>query len=589
MEFRKDMKIALSYLEKYKLLTLMSILVLILIFLFEGLGIGMIIPIMQEISGRGSANFFTKYTRLLFDSMHIQYNFLNLMIVFGIAMLTKYLLLAVQSKFARVLNASIIYDLRQRAFQNLLDFPLSYYYKTKLGNLVASLYTSARNAGSLIEYTILMFTESIFCLVYLLLSLLISVPLTIFICGIASLAYLFIVPRFKIARDIGREEKDIMDKMSSFLFDKLGGIKVLKSFNNEGFVYREFTALARSYKEFIVKIQNNRIIADLLLEPPVLILIIVLLVVSVEVLHLSIIPLIALLYIFRSLTPRINTINKYYLQIQGYLPHFAKIQEIVEREDKIYLPEGSKAIATIKSGIEFSNVWFRYPGCDTYALKNINIFIEKNKTTALVGITGGGKTTLVDLILRHHIPEKGAIKIDGIDLSQIKGGAWRNIVSVVDQDNYLFNDSIYNNILYGKLDASEEEVINAAKLANAHNFILSIPQGYKAQVGERGIKLSGGQKQRIALARALIRNPQILILDEATSALDSDTERLIQDSIATLSQSKTIIIIAHRISTIIGADKIIVIEHGEAVEEGTHKELLGKSGVYEKYYRLQYQ
>ena len=587
MKIRNDIKIALSYLKGYKALAFATIVVLIFLFLSEGMGIGMIIPILQEIGGEESANIFTKYAKLLLNFIHISYNFLNLIILFGLVMLAKYSLLALQQNLARTLSASVMHDFRKKAFENLMDLPLSYYYKTKTGNMVATINTSSQNASGMIEMVVLAFTELIFCIVYLALAFIISVPITMLICLITSITYIFVVPRFKKAHSWGRRGKSIIDDISSFLVDKLGGIKIIKSFNNEKFHLKRFDRLISDYKQFAISIQNNRIIASLLLEWPLLVLVVALLIFSVQVLHLAIAPLITLLYVFQALIPRINSINNKYLQVRELLPHFSKVEDIISRENKTYLTQGQRSFKTFESNIRFDNVWFKYVDTEGYALKNINLAIEKNKTTAFVGTSGGGKTTLVDLVLRQHDPGRGTIKVDTVDLREIKRSNWHNIVSIVDQDNYLFHDTIYNNILYGNLVGEGKDVIGAAKLANAHDFISNLPDKYETVVGERGIKLSGGQKQRIALARALIRNPQILVLDEATSALDSESEKLIQDSIGKLSKSKTIIIIAHRLSTIAHADKIVVIENGEILEEGTAEVLLKKNGIFKRYHSLQ--
>ena len=589
MRFGKEINIVFSYIKKFKVLVCLNVLVLLGTSLFEGLGIGMIVPILQTMSGESSTNFFTRYGKSLCQLLGIEYSFINLMVIFAIIMLTKYALVAIQQYTTRLLSASVTYELREKAFQNLMALPLGYYYKTKLGDIVATLYTSSNNSGGLMECAVLMFTSLVFCLAYIAINCLISIPLTVIACLLTLFSYFFIIPKFRMGFTQGKEEKTIIDKMSSFLFDKLGGIKILKSFNNEYFHIGEFKQLNSSFKRVAIKIQNNRILAGLCLEPLIFLLIIILLIFSVEVLHMRLVLLITFFYVFNRLIPQVKSVNTNYLQAMELLPHLSRIQDIIERENKIYLTDGSRRIKSVEFKIEFNNVWFKYPGSKEYVLKNITMVTEKNKTTALVGPSGGGKTTLVDLILRHHDPEKGSIKVDGVDLREIKRSDWHQIVSVVDQDPYLFNDTIYNNILYGKLDARKEDVINATKLANAHNFICMLPAKYDTLVGERGIKLSGGQKQRISLARALIRDPEILILDEATSALDSESERLIQDSIEKFSRSKTIIIIAHRISTIIKADKIIIIENGEVAEEGSHKKLLEKKGIYKRYYSLQYQ
>jgi len=281
-------------------------------------------------------------------------------------------------------------------------------------------------------------------------------------------------------------------------------------------------------------------------------------------------------------------VNNNFMQINEFLSHFGKIHELISREGKAYLPVGNKSKQILKDRIRMSNLSFRYPGASSDVLKRVSLDIRKNTTTALVGSSGSGKSTLIDMILRHHDPIEGEIHIDDQRLQDIKINDWRAIVSVVDQDPYLFNESIRDNILYGKFDATEEDLLRAAELANAHEFIESLSHGYDTVVGLRGMTLSGGQKQRLALARALIRNPQILILDEATSSLDSESERLIQNSITKFQGSKTMVIIAHRLSTIIHADNILLIENGEIKESGNHSELLKRAGRYKELYDFQY-
>jgi subfamily B ATP-binding cassette protein MsbA len=233
-----------------------------------------------------------------------------------------------------------------------------------------------------------------------------------------------------------------------------------------------------------------------------------------------------------------------------------------------------------KSEIEFKNVSFAYSG--EYVLKNINLKIPKGKTIALVGPSGGGKSTLADLIPRFYDATTGSITMDGIDIKNIRLKSLRDKIAIVTQESILFNDSVYNNILFGKPNATEEEVIQAAKVAFAHDFIMELENGYQTNIGDRGMKLSGGQRQRISIARAVLKNPEILILDEATSALDNESEKWVQEAVSALMQNHTALVIAHRLSTIQHADEIIVIEKGEIVQRGKHLELVASEGLYKK-------
>lgn len=237
--------------------------------------------------------------------------------------------------------------------------------------------------------------------------------------------------------------------------------------------------------------------------------------------------------------------------------------------------------------VEFQNVQFKYAEEGQPVLKNINFTIQPGKTAAFVGMSGGGKSTIVSLIPRFYDVTSGSVKIDGKDVREVDIKSLRSQIGIVLQDNILFSDSVKQNILMGKPDATDEEVIAAAKAANAHDFIMSLPNGYDTKVGERGVKLSGGQKQRIAIARVFLKNPPILVLDEATSALDLESEALIQESLERLASDRTTIIIAHRLSTITHADKIFVIDHGEVAEEGNHESLMAKKGIYHDLFQIQ--
>ncbi|HWZ21483.1 MAG TPA: ATP-binding cassette domain-containing protein, partial [Cytophagaceae bacterium] len=275
-----------------------------------------------------------------------------------------------------------------------------------------------------------------------------------------------------------------------------------------------------------------------------------------------------------------KAISSSFSTIQRGLASAVRIFSVIDTEITILDPEKPIKITKFENEISFHNVSFSY-GNDS-VLKNINMIIPKGKTIALVGPSGGGKSTLADLIPRFYDVTKGEIKIDGINIKDYSQESLRNLMGIVTQESILFNDTIYNNIAFGKPDASEEEVMHAAKIANAHDFILQTENGYQTNIGDRGAKLSGGQRQRISIARAVLKNPPILILDEATSALDSESERLVQEALTNLMKNRTSIVIAHRLSTIQHADEIMVLRKGEVEERGTHNTLLENGGLYKK-------
>jgi len=584
---KKNIQIALGHMRTHKKLLIVNIAILMVATLFEGFGIGMLMPILQSMADAETNNFFIKYTKYLFEFFNIKYGFMSLIIVFTTVMLSKYILVALQQYLSRVLSATMIFELRDKAFSNLMELPLSFYYRNRPGDLVATIYVSANNAGALIDFVLMMTKGGVFACAYITINCLISLPLTAVTMALAAVSYFFIYPRFQKVYNQGSQEKYLTDEINSFLHDSLSGIKILKAFNNEKNHIDDFRKTIGKYKIVQIKIMLNKILATFMLEPFAFVLMIMILVFAFKVLGISLVSLVVFLFIFSQLIPKVKLIINNYLQINELLPHFAKLQEIIDRDNKHYLPRGSKSIKKFDRNMQIENVFFRYPEGEEDVLKNINIIIEKFSTVALIGASGGGKTTLVDLILRLHDPSRGFIKVDSKPLKDINPKDWHKLVGVVDQDPYLFNNTVYNNILYGNKNADDGKVYDAAKMAYAHDFITKLPDKYETVVGNRGIKLSGGQKQRISLARALIRDPEILILDEATSSLDSESEELIQRSIREIQKKKTVIVIAHRLSTIRNSDKIVIIEDGRVVDEGNHRTLSEKKGRYTQYLALQ--
>ena len=271
-------------------------------------------------------------------------------------------------------------------------------------------------------------------------------------------------------------------------------------------------------------------------------------------------------------------------EISVDIPSVGRVFEILEEEPKIIDNENKILFQYFSDNITFENVDFKYKDSDEKILKNINFTVKKGETMAFVGNSGGGKSTLVNLIPRFFDVSNGAIKIDGVNIKDYDVKSLRKNIGIVPQETFLFSGTILQNIKYGKRDATFEEIKEAAKKANAHEFIKKLEDGYNTEIGERGVKLSGGQKQRIAIARAILENPQILILDEATSALDNESEKLVQDALEKLMENKTTFVIAHRLTTIENSDKIVVLQQGEIKETGTHAELLEKNGLYKSLY-----
>jgi ABC-type multidrug transport system fused ATPase/permease subunit len=288
------------------------------------------------------------------------------------------------------------------------------------------------------------------------------------------------------------------------------------------------------------------------------------------------------------LIPPIKQITVAYGFVQRGVASEERINKILLADNVIHEAQNPIELKKFSDSIQFKNVSFKYiKGDDGYVLKNINLEVKKGKTIALVGQSGSGKTTLADMLPRFYDCDNGEILIDNVNIKSATFNSLRNQIGVVTQESILFNDTILNNIVFGLPNTSKEDVIEAAKIANAHEFIIKLPNGYDTNIGDRGNKLSGGQKQRISIARAILRNPEILILDEATSALDTESEKLVQEALTNLMKNRTSIVIAHRLSTIANADEIIVMQLGEIIERGTHDQLYQQNGTYKKLCEMQ--
>ncbi|HKL66475.1 MAG TPA: ABC transporter ATP-binding protein [Bacteroidales bacterium] len=382
-----------------------------------------------------------------------------------------------------------------------------------------------------------------------------------------------------------------LGKLISVVEETLGGLRIIKAFNAEGKMKGIFDKTNNFFTKLYRRVLRRRYMASPLSEfLSTTVLMGVMYFGSTIVLSESgeMTPeqLIVFLAVFSQLIPPVKNITTMYFNVQKGLASLERIEYILNAEERIEEKENAVPVKSFKEEIRYDSVSFAYT--DDYVLEDISLSIKKGETVAIVGKSGSGKSTMVDLLPRFMDVNKGSITIDGIDIRGMKIRDLRNIMGIVNQTPILFNDSFRNNIAFGSDLVSDEDIERAAKVANAHDFIMESPGAYDYMVGERGNKLSGGQQQRISIARAVYANPPILILDEATSALDTESERLVQDAIERLMQSRTSIVIAHRLSTVQRADQIVVIDEGRIVEHGSHEELMKKkNGLYKKFYNMQ--
>ncbi|GAB6099447.1 ABC transporter ATP-binding protein [Halanaerocella petrolearia] len=401
----------------------------------------------------------------------------------------------------------------------------------------------------------------------------------------------YVVDRFnRRIREVSKRAQVKVANVSDVLQETISGVRVVKSFGREEYEYERFQE--QNYANFRANLKNSQLKATL---TPVteflaaLSFIVVLWYGGREVIagKMTAGELTGFFTLLLYITNPLKSLTKLSGTIQRALAAAERIFEIIDIQPAIQDQPGAKKLTEVDGVIEFDNVSFSYDD-NELALDKINLEAQPGQMVALVGPSGAGKSTLVNLVPRFYDPDQGMVSIDGVDIKEFKVNSLRDKIGIVPQETILFGGTIEDNILYGNLAASQEEVVQAAKAANAHEFVMSFADDYQTQIGERGVGLSGGQKQRIAIARAILNDPEILILDEATSALDTESEALVQEALERLMENRTTFVIAHRLSTVLNADRIVVMDEGRIVETGTHKELLNQEGVYEGLYQAQF-
>jgi ABC-type multidrug transport system fused ATPase/permease subunit len=489
--------------------------------------------------------------------------------------------------FIAPIRNGVVRDLRNRMHKKALDLPLSYYSNEKKGDLISRMTTDVMEIEWSIMQTLeMIFREPITILILFTAMVLMSPSLTLYVVLLLPIAALFIVLISKSVKNSARKAKETLGHVISLIEETLGSIKVVKAFNAEKHLQNKFETTNEKYFKQSVKVYRQTDLGSPLSEVVVTAILMLILFIGGSMVFtgkLQPAAFITYFIIASQLVPPIKQITQSYNNIQKGIASEERIDRILQGELEIHETSSPKHINGLNSQIEYKNVSFMYHKAGVgYVLKDVNLKIAKGKTVALVGQSGSGKTTMADMLPRFYDTDKGEILIDGQNIKDLSIKSLRNIIGVVTQESILFNDTIYNNIVFGIEGKTEQDVIDAAKIANAHNFVIEMPQGYHTNIGDRGSKLSGGQRQRINIARAVLKNPDILILDEATSALDTESEKLVQDALQKLMHSRTSIVIAHRLSTIMSADEIIVLSKGEIVERGNHQQLLALNGQYKK-------
>ena len=485
----------------------------------------------------------------------------------------------------------VVRDIRNDIYNKSLELPLSYYAHGRKGDMISRMTNDVYQIEmSVISSLAMIFRDPMTIVIYMAWLMIMSTHLTIFVLILLPIAGLLIGWIARSLKATAMKSQQKLGLLLSVMEETLFGLRIIKAFNAERRMSTYFFNLNNLYTRVMNKMYRRKDMASPLSEfLGTAVFIIILLYGGSLVLsgNTTLTPevFIGYLAVFSQIIQPSKTFSKAYYNIRRGLASADRIDKVITAEVNIRDAPDAKPKQSFESDIHFRNVSFKYD--DTYVLKDINIDIKKGRRVALVGQSGAGKSTLVDLIPRLYDIQEGDILIDGAPIQSVKIKDLRALMGNVNQEPILFNDTIFNNIAFSASNVVEEDVIQAAKIANAHDFIMEMPEGYHTNIGDRGSKLSGGQKQRISIARAILKNPPILILDEATSSLDTESEKLVQEALLNVMENRTSIVIAHRLSTIINADLICVMHEGRIVESGNHEELLRQNGIYKKLHSLQ--
>ena len=492
--------------------------------------------------------------------------------------------------FLSPLRSAVVKDLRGLIYHKMLLLPLSFFSEERKGDLISRMTSDVQE----IENSIMNSLEAIFrdpvnVLVFFAALLYMSPTLTLFVAVLFPATGFLIATVGKSLKRAARKTQARMGELLSLIEETIGGMRIIKAFNAQGLVGDRFADTNRRYASVMTKKYRKKDMAAPLSEfLGALVMVTVLwfggkLVIQEETLSAS--SFITYVAIFSQLIPPAKSFTNSLYSIQRGMASYERLERLLLADPSIKDAPDARPIEDLKEGVEYDSVSFAYDR--EHVLRDVNLYIPKGKSVALVGHSGSGKSTLADLLPRFYDLNEGDIRIDGTSIKDLRVHDLRSLMGIVTQEAILFNDTVYNNIAFGSSDASREDVEEAARVANAHDFISELEAGYDTVVGDRGDRLSGGQKQRITIARAILKNPPILILDEATSSLDTESERAVQEALFRLMENRTSLIIAHRLSTVQHADQILVLQDGRITERGQHEELLQKKGVYRKLSEMQ--
>jgi subfamily B ATP-binding cassette protein MsbA len=598
----------LSFAKPIEKFAIPYILFTILYVVFSSMVFVLLTPLMNAIFGTNSASISSgavqkphsvldvsawfKYYESYFIHIHgpwgaLQFVCAIIIVTIFIGNLFRYL----SARTMENLRVHTLLNLRRRVFNNVMDLHLGYFSNERKGDIISKVSSDVQVVQFSVTATLqVIFKEPMQLIAFIVMLFLYSVKLTLWSLLVVPISAFIISKIVKKLRSQAISAQQTYGNMISTLDEALSGVKIIKAFNATGFIKNKFDNENKRYSKILRSMAKRQQAASPVSEVlSVTMIACIVLYGGYLILNkrsdLTGADFIAYIAIFSQLMRPAKALSDSFSNIHQGIAAGERVLALIDEKPTIVDAPNAIAITEFKEGIYLKNINFAYG--DRVVLNNLTLTVPKGKTVALVGPSGGGKSTLMDLIPRFIEPQSGEICIDDKNIQDITMQSLRELMGIVNQETILFNDSIFNNIAFGKSGVTQEEVEAAAKIANAHNFIMETEKGYNTNIGDRGTKLSGGQRQRICIARAILNNPPIMLLDEATSALDTESEKLVQDALNNLMKNRTSLIIAHRLSTIQNADMIIVLENGVVVEQGKHQELIGQNGLYKRLIDMQ--
>ncbi|SEL05353.1 ABC transporter ATP-binding protein [Parapedobacter koreensis] len=595
----------LSYAKPIEKFAIPYVLTTLLSVVFSVLNLALVIPLLQTLFNTGESaaevakpehwydmtenfNYYATQAGLLYGPYEaLRRVCLIIVISVFLSNLFRYL----SQRVMENLRIHTLLNLRRAVFDNVMDLHVGYFSNQRKGDIISKIASDVQVVQFSVTGTLqVVFKEPLTLVFYIVALFLISTELTLFAVAVIPLSAFLISRLVKRLKAQAVQAQQVYGNMIAYLDEALSGVKIIKAFNATAFIKKKFNdenvLLSKISRRMVRRQQLGSPVSELL---GVAMVAVVLLYGGNLVLsgsgELSAAAFIGYIALFSQVMRPAKALTDSFANIHSGIAAGERVLDLIDQKNELPDAPSARRITAFNQGVRLANVSFAYG--DRQVLKNINLDIPKGKTVALVGPSGGGKSTLMDLIPRFMDAQEGEVLLDDVNIKELKTNDLRALIGLVNQDLFLFNDTIYNNIAFATENAHLDDVMAAAKIANAHEFILETEKGYDTYIGDRGIKLSGGQRQRICIARAVLKNPPILLLDEATSALDTESEKLVQEALGKLMENRTTLVIAHRLSTIQNADKIVVLESGNIVEEGTHQQLLAKDGLYKKLIDMQ--